>query len=264
MLIKACHKCLLRYQYQLIIIICFDRKEYSLDKEIAASGYLREVQEFDQEFEVGKTIDETEDGDDHGTERDETDSSEDEPAHDDKDVKKMKEETEELCKNLKDETTLEELKGTTEGESLDPVPEDPLTDSGGEDLEEKEKEVEESNPRKRGKQLQQEARMALIKQLAKAREARQEAEEKGEDPPSLEDFIDDSLSDVCSVRSFSTTASSIDPREVKHRTHRDLEKRQKKQISKKNIRVKGEANAFRRIKKQNEATVRDHAGFNDW
>lgn len=257
------HSCILRCFYQFIIIFCFDRKEYSLDKEIAASGYLREVQEFDEEFEVGKTINETEDSDVHETEGDETDSSEDEPEHDDKVVKEMKEQIEEMCKDLKDETTLGELKDTTEGRSLDPVPEDPIANSSGEDSGEKEK-MEESNSRKKGKQLQQEARMALIKQLAKAREARQQAEEKGEDPPSLEDFIDDSLSDVCSVRSFSTTASSIDPREVKHRTHRDLEKRHKKQISKKNLRVKGEANAFRRVKKQNEATARDHSGWDDW
>ena len=241
--------------YQFIIIICIDRKEYSLDKEVAASGYLREVQEFDDEFEIGKGIN------DHETEEDETYSSEDEATHDDKDVKEMKEQTEELCKDLKDETSLQELEDTIEGQSLDAIPENPPADSSGEDSEEKE--VEENNPRKKGKRLQQEARMALIKQLAKAREARQMAEEKGEDPPSLEDFIDDSFSEVCSVRSFSTTASSIDPREVKHRTNKDLERRQKKQISKKNLRVKGEANAFRRTKHQNENTVRDLAGWDD-
>uniref|UniRef100_A0A0P4WHN5 Serine/threonine-protein kinase RIO2 n=1 Tax=Scylla olivacea TaxID=85551 RepID=A0A0P4WHN5_SCYOL len=242
---------------------CDVKKEYSLDKEIAASGYQREVQEFNEEFEVGKAIHETEDSDDH-EEEDESDFSGDEPEHNDKDVREMKEQTEELCKDLKDETTLGELKDTAEGQSLDSVPENPQGDSSEEDSEKKEKEVEKSNLHKKGKQLQQEARMALIKQLAKAREARQQAEEKGEKPPSLEDFIDDSLSDVCSVRSFSTTASSIDPREIKHRTHRDLDRRQKKQIPKKNLRVKGEANAFRRMKKQNESVARETAGWDEW
>lgn len=242
--------------------ICFDRKEYSLDREIAASGYQREVQEFDEEFEVGKAVQEAEDSDDHEKDDDESDFSGDEPEHDDKDVREMKEQTEELCKDLKDETTLRELKDTAKGEPLDSVPENSRADSNEEDSEEKE--VKENSSRKKGKQLQQEARLALIKQLAKAREARQQAEEKGEKPPSLEDFIDDSLSDVCSVRSFSTTASSIDPQEIKHRTHRDLDRRQKKQIPKKNLRVKGEANAFRRMKKENESVARETAGWDEW
>lgn len=257
-------------------IFCFDRKEYSLDKEIAASGYSREVQEFDEELEVGKPIGEEEDKDGEvgGDENDE-DSSENELSHDDDNVKEMKQQTEELCKDLKEYTTLSELQDTVEGKVLDPVPEDFSSDCSTKDIEEKDKEVEgdpdekdevekESNNRKKGKHLQQEARMALIKQLAKAREARQKAEEKGEEPPLLEDFIDDSLSDICSVRSFSTTASSINPKDVKHRTHRDLERRQNKQISKKNLRVKGEANAYRRMKKQNEATVRDCAGWDEF
>lgn len=253
---------------------CLDRKEYNLDKEIAASGYLREVQEFDKELAVGKPLeDEDEDGlEDDG---DNEDSSEDELSHDDDDVKEMKQQTEELCKDLKEETTLSELQDTVEGKSVDPVPEDSSSDCSNKDIKENDGEVEddpdendevqeESSQRKKGKQLQQEARMALIKQLAKAREARQRAEENGEEPPLLEDFIDDSLSDICSVRSFSTTASSIDPRTVKHRTHRDLERRQNKQISKKNLRVKGEANAYRRMKKQNEVTVRECAGWDDF
>lgn len=208
-------------------------------------------------------------------EDDDEDSSEAELSHDDdNDVKEMKHQTEELCKDLKEETTLSELQDTTEGESLDPIPEDFSPDDSTESIKEKVKVEEdpeerdevqmESTCKKKGKQIQQEARMALIKQLAKAREARQRAEENGEEPPLLEDFIDDSLSDVCSIRSFSTTASSIDPRDVKHRTHRDLERRQKKQVSKKNLRVKGEANAYRRMKKQNESTVREYAGWDDF
>lgn len=266
-----------RFGYESELCPEFERdvkKEYSLDKEIAASGYSREVQEFDEELEVGKPIEEEEDedGEVDGDENDE-DSSEDEPSHDD--VKEMKQQTEELCKDLKEETTLSELQETVEGKSLDPVPEDSSSDCSTKDIGEKDKEVKgdpdekdevekESNNRKKGKHLQQEARMALIKQLAKAREARQRAEEKGEEPPLLEDFIDDSLSDICSVRSFSTTASSINPKDVKHRTHRDLERRQSKQVSKKNLRVKGEANAYRRTKKQNEATLRDCAGWDDF
>lgn len=185
----------------------------------------------------------------------------------------MKQQTEELCKDLKEETILSELQDTVEVESLDLAPEDSSPDFGRKDSKERKikgdpeesfEMQEESTFRRKGKQIQQEARMALIKQLAKAREARQQAEENGEEPPLLENFIDDSLSDVCSVRSFSTTASSIDPRDVKHRTHKDLERRQKKQVSKKNLRVKGEANAYRRIKKQNEATLRDYAGWDDF
>ncbi|KAG0716311.1 Serine/threonine-protein kinase RIO2 [Chionoecetes opilio] len=239
---------------------CDIRKEYSLDKEVAASGYLRDVQEFDQEFEIGKTINESEESDDDETEGDEYDSSEDEPTHDDKEVKEMKEETEELCKDLKEKTMLSELKDRTEGQSLDLIPEDPSADSSGE---EEKDEDEKRSQRKKGKQLQAEARTALIQQLVKAREARHKAEENGEDPPSLGAFIDDSLSEVCSVRSFSTTASSIDPREVKHRTHKDLDRKQKKQIPKKNLRVKGEANAFKRIKNDNAAIAREHAGWDD-
>lgn len=175
---------------------------------------------------------------------------------------------------MKEETALSELQDIVERKFLEPVAEDSSPDckednqgSGKEwernpeDMEEKQ---EDGSHRKKGKQLQQEARMTLIKQLAKVREARQRAEENGEEPPSLEDFMDDSLSDICSVKSFSTTASSIDPRDIKHRTHRDLERRQKKQVSKKNLRVKGEANAYRRIKKQNEATARDHVGWDDF
>lgn len=222
---------------------------------------------------MGKPITE-EDGDDEIENEDDDGSSDAELSQDEDDVKEMKEQTEELCKDLKEDTTLSELQDTLEGKSLDPVPEDSSPDCSreatkekgdvGSDSEGNDEALEETGRRKKGKQLQQEARMALIKQLAKAREARQQAEEKGEQPPLLEDFIDDSLSDICSVRSFSTTASSIDPRDVKHRTHRDLEKRQKKQVSKKNLRVKGEANAFRRIKKQNEVTARDCAGWDDF
>lgn len=104
-------------------------------------------------------------------------------------------------------------------------------------------------------------RVSLIQQFKKARSIRKEAEIEGRIPPSLEDVIDDTFNDSASMVSFSTTSSVIPPGKVKLLARKDIEKLQKKQISKKRIRVKGEANAFNRMKKQNNDVIKESVGW---
>lgn len=102
---------------------------------------------------------------------------------------------------------------------------------------------------------------ALIRQARKARLQRKEAESKGEIPVPFEDFLSEAFDESASMCSFSTTASSIPPEKVKFRTQKDLERLQNKQISKKSLRVKGEANAFNRMKKANRETIQESIGW---
>lgn len=240
-----------------------------MDKEIAASGYLREVQEFNKELRVGQVTQETDE--DEGSESDdEEDDNTTETAENEEEITELKVQTENLCRDLKEEVSINNVCEDLEDQSLEPVAEDdeedPKTQDPVKEVEEDGSEEEskpENCPRKKGKEMDSAARMALIKQLARARELRQKAEENG-DETLLDDLMGDSVSDICSVRSFSTTASTISPSTVKHRTQKDLTKREKKQVSKKNMRVKGEANAFNRQKKENVATIRDSAGWDDY
>ncbi|XP_063605493.1 uncharacterized protein LOC134780613 [Penaeus indicus] len=125
---------------------------------------------------------------------------------------------------------------------------------------EKQKELNE----RRKKDGNKEARLLFIKHLANAREVRQLCEENGEEAPPLGDLLQETMSDVHSVCSFSTTASTIEPEEIKRRMQKDLTRREKKQISKKNLRVKGEANAYRRSKLANEATIKESVGWDEY
>ncbi|KAK8742204.1 hypothetical protein OTU49_002176, partial [Cherax quadricarinatus] len=257
-----------RFGYESELCPDFERdveREYNLDKEVAASGYQREIQEFNEELKVGQDVQEGEESD-SSTPSEDDDDEEEETEDAEEDIAEMKLQTEALCKDLKEETSIQNLCEDLQDQALDIVTEDnkEVADkvlgkkNEGENL----RENKTNNCRKeKGKHLNHEARLALIKQLAKARELRQKAEENGEEPPLLEDVIDDSFSDLCSIRSFSTVASSISPQDVKHRTQKDLIRREKKQVSKKNLRVKGEANAFRRIKKQNEAVIKESSGW---
>ncbi|XP_045618945.1 uncharacterized protein [Procambarus clarkii] len=235
------------------------QREYNLDKEIAASGYLREVQEFNQELQVGQDMQEAEQSE--GSESEEEDDfNQEDTKQNQEEITELKLLTETLCKDLKDETSIGDLCEKLEDQSLEVV----LEEEHEEKNDEEKRKTAKKCSKSKGKHLDHEARTALIRQLAKARELRQQAEENGEDPPILEDLIDDSFSDICSIKSFSTTTSSIAPREVKHRTHKDLQRREKKQISKKSLRVKGEANAFKRNKHENEAVIKESTGWDDY
>ncbi|KAK3856113.1 hypothetical protein Pcinc_037536 [Petrolisthes cinctipes] len=269
-----------RFSYESELCPAFERdiqREYNLDKEIAASGYLREVQEFDQELQVGKSMNTAEETEELDDESEDEDDYEDEPVPNEEDLTELREQTELLCKDLKEKDHVENVCKKLENHTLENSDEQESEDEGESSLnvadEKKGKDsnndttcvTESSAPsRKKGKELQAEARLALIKQLARARELRQKAEEAGEEPPLIDDLIDDSISDICSIRSFSTTKSSIAPGEIKHRTSKDLDRRQKRQISKKNLRVKGEANAYRRNKKENQSTIRDMSGWDEY
>ncbi|ROT63355.1 putative serine/threonine-protein kinase RIO2 [Penaeus vannamei] len=168
---------------------------------------------------------------------------------------RLQDEMETLCKELNIEKNLE----NDESEELN------KDTKKEEEVEETPSEVSERHSRrKKGKDADRDARLLFIKQLAKARELRQHCEENGEEAPPLEDMIDDSMSDIHSVRSFSTTASTIEPEEIKRRLQKDLTRREKKQVSKKNLRVKGEANAYRRSKLANAATIKESVGWDEY
>lgn len=250
------------------IFLCANRREDHLDKEIAASGYLKEVQEFNEVFQIEQHIQET--GDNESTDSEEGDDYEKEGIiNNEEEITEMKIQMETLCQDFKEETTVRSLSEGIEDQSLEPIIEDGQESTVSSTVKKDEEKYSEESKgknysRKKGKDLDREARMTLIKQLARARELRQKAEENGEQSPLLEDFIDDSVSDLCSMMSFSTTASTIAPRDVKHRTQKDLKRRTKQQISKKNLRVKGEANACRRTRKQNEAMIKEASGWDEY
>ncbi|XP_042227115.1 serine/threonine-protein kinase rio2-like isoform X2 [Homarus americanus] len=244
-----------RFGYESELCPEFERdiqREYSLDKEIAASGYLKDVQAFNQELKDERDAQDSEDSDS-------TCSDEQEAAvTNEETIREMKLQTETLCENLKEETNIGNLCEDFEDQSLEAVLEDQ------EENDEEKGNMAKRCSKKKGKDLDREARMALIKQLAKARELRQKVEENGDEKPLLDDVIDMTVSDICSVKSFSTTTSSISPRDIKFRMQKNLERREKKQVSKKNLRVKGEANAYRRAKKQNDAAIKETAGWDDY
>lgn len=288
-----------------------NRREANLDKEASVSGFSKEIQEFNEHFNVGKdfnTIDENsshsdndeDEVDDEGDEfDDEVDDEEEEEEYGEEDnnkvlettvkelsiydevnktmkeittepmeeeIAKLKQEVDILCKEMKEETSTEIHHNEEEEEKvMDKIVKELKRDNKRiEKVEEAPSEVSERHRRKKGKDADRETRMLFIKQLAKARELRQHCEENGEEAPPLEDMIDDSMSDIHSVRSFSTTASTIQPEDVKRRTQRDLTRREKKQVAKKNLRVKGEANAYRRSKLANQATIKESSGWDEY
>lgn len=260
-----------------------NRREGNLDKEVSVSGFSKEIQEFNEHFKVGEAFD-TKDEDNYSSDEDE---EEEEDAKNDEDesgnegeipcpeedettkeqdqtettglkkeeLVRLQDEMETLCKELNIERNLE----NDESEEL-------YKDTKKEEeVEETPSEVSERHSRrKKGKDADRDARLLFIKQLAKARELRQHCEENGEEAPPLEDMIDESMSDIHSVRSFSTTASTIEPEEIKRRLQKDLTRREKKQVSKKNLRVKGEANAYRRSKLANAATIKESVGWDEY
>ncbi|XP_047478510.1 LOW QUALITY PROTEIN: serine/threonine-protein kinase rio2-like [Penaeus chinensis] len=258
-------------------------REDNLDKEVSVSGFSKEIQEFNEHFKVGKDFDtvednsqsdedeeeEEEEGEDDNDDNDGSGEEDEIPSLEQQEASKVQDQTETtglkkeelarlqdeidiLCKELNIERTVQ---NSENDEVMDIIVKE--LNKG----KEKEKELSEEHARrKKGK----DARLLFIKQLAKARELRQHYEENGEEAPPLEDLIDESISDVHSVCSFSTTASTIEPEEVKRRMQKDLTRREKKQVSKKNLRVKGEANAYRRSKLANEATIKESVGWDEY
>jgi len=241
-----------RFDYESELAPDFDtdvERQYDLDKEIYVTGHNKEVEEFNKACGIGKDFEEESDEDDEESDEEERED-EDEIE---RNVREMQEKTDELCEELKDSTNIETLIG--EGEENEEQGEFD-ENSGSEEDEKKGK-----GSKKNAKQLNLDARKALITQLAKARELRQQAEENGDEVPALDDLIDDSISDICSVRSFSTTASTIAPGAVKHRTRKEMTVREKKQVPKKAQRVKGTSNAYTRMKKENKEVIKECSGW---
>uniref|UniRef100_A0A182NQE2 Serine/threonine-protein kinase RIO2 n=1 Tax=Anopheles dirus TaxID=7168 RepID=A0A182NQE2_9DIPT len=68
------------------------------------------------------------------------------------------------------------------------------------------------------------------------------------------------LDDARSVRSYSTTASTIAPSIVSDRIKGDLQQREKKEMKKRLV-PKGEASAVRRMRKDNSAVLKEYRGW---
>lgn len=225
-------------------------REDNLDKEVSVSGFSKEIQEFNEHFNVGKDFDTTveeEDEDEDDEEKEGEDGIDDSyesgnegeiPYLEEEQASKVQDQTETtslkkeelarlqdevdtLCKELNTERTFDNGEND---EVLDMnVKEQNMGKEEEKEVEEAPSEVSERHSRrKKGKDADREARLLFIKQLAKARELRQHCEENGEEAPPLEDMIDDSMSDIHSVRSFSTTASTIEPEEVKRRDRKSV------------------------------------------
>ena len=224
-----------------LMIVFFCSREYNLDKEVAASGYSKEVEEFDSELRRNeKNDDELEnenenDGDSISEEIEEENSdSVDEIENDDGES------------NGEDES--ENFKGDNDNKKSDFISIKNNSTDGADIVETNNKLDKES------------ARLKLISEMSKLRQVRRGIEdEEDQIVDNSEPTLD--TDDICSVRSFSTTASTISPNMVKHRMRRDLEKQKKREIPKKNLRVKGEANAYNRIKKQNKETIKGSVGW---
>lgn len=70
-------------------------------------------------------------------------------------------------------------------------------------------------------------------------------------------------SNTCSIRSTSTTASTIAPEEIRSRVKKSLERREKS-AQKKRITVKGEASAVTRSRRENMDTIKQCDGIWTW
>ncbi|XP_053681320.1 uncharacterized protein LOC128732175 [Anopheles nili] len=68
------------------------------------------------------------------------------------------------------------------------------------------------------------------------------------------------LDDARSVRSYSTTASTIAPSLISYRIKGDMQQREKKEMKKRLV-PKGEASAVRRMRKDNNAVVKEYRGW---
>uniref|UniRef100_A0A182IKD3 Serine/threonine-protein kinase RIO2 n=1 Tax=Anopheles atroparvus TaxID=41427 RepID=A0A182IKD3_ANOAO len=68
------------------------------------------------------------------------------------------------------------------------------------------------------------------------------------------------LDDARSVRSYSTTASTIAPSVISDRIKGDMQQREKKEMKKRCV-PKGEASAVRRMRKDNNYVVKEHRGW---
>ena len=112
-----------------------------------------------------------------------------------------------------------------------------------------------NNKLKKNKNGNESERLRIIAEMSKFREERKKIAEEGD--ANYFEEIDDEAIETASVRSFSTATSTIAPSVVKIRTRKELQYRNKKQFSKKNLRVKGEANAFNREKKKNVEEIKD-------
>lgn len=73
-------------------------------------------------------------------------------------------------------------------------------------------------------------------------------------------MVEKMLSDVRSVRSYSTTASTIAPSLIKSRVLQVIDKKEKQDARKRCV-AKGEANAVTRARKENSNTVKQYDGW---
>lgn len=116
-----------------------------------------------------------------------------------------------------------------------------------------------------GQKLDEKTRKAMKEKLLEASRIRKEAREKGEVPPSLAELLETTKhdDDRLSCYSFSTLATSVHPKEFKMRAVKEVEKIEKKQVSKKNLRVKGEANAYTRKNRENALNIKETMACDD-
>ncbi|KAF2351709.1 RIO2 kinase winged helix domain N-terminal [Trinorchestia longiramus] len=303
-----------RFGYESELYPDFDKdvqKVFELDKEVAASGYNREVGEFDEMLRGEKTnndeeSDDTSDADDEEDEdcegsdpeaqkgeatARETETDEGESKGMDstfnatidmyfrsmKNVKCTSVSTNDLncCKGTICSSDCLAMHQQTNSTSLPTVSEDnilSLTSSApavassstvNDNLDtmsvsSRASRRSSKSSRNTGQKLDAETRKAMMQKLVQAREQRKEAQENGETAPNLLEVMENARQDDDRLTciSFSTSASTVDPAVLKMRAQKELEKMQQKQVSKKNLRVKGEANAYTRMKKENSNNIK--------
>lgn len=115
-----------------------------------------------------------------------------------------------------------------------------------------------SKSRNTGQKLDDETRKALTAKLLESRRVRKEAVEKGEPIPLVMEFLESSKHDDDRIShfSFSSYASTVDPATLKARALREVALKDAKQVSKKSLRAKGEANAYTRKKMENSLNIK--------
>ena len=109
-----------------------------------------------------------------------------------------------------------------------------------------------------GQKLDEETRKAMRQSILRATKLKREAKERGEHVSVME-LMEGSKheDDRLSCLSFTTTGSTVDPATLKLRANKEFEKQAKKQVSKKNLRTKGEANAVNRKKRENAVNIKE-------
>ena len=112
--------------------------------------------------------------------------------------------------------------------------------------------------KKNGQKLDDETRQAIKEKLLESRRMRREAREKGEEIPQVAEFLESSKhdDDKLSCFSFSTNATTIDPAVIEKRMAREYQRIEMKQVDKKRLRAKGEANASTRQNKENSLNIK--------